>query len=146
MLNYSNGRFYLGSPPPEYEFTSDFPDPEMTCIVHYSNLLQILQYVPYALETLNFSNGPRAQQSVLAPHREILVSISVRAVQFADAVQRSVASVQHGLTTLRSESPNSFQQFMKTNSHPRSFTHSIWIRARYDMDIASNMYRCIYLC
>lgn len=88
---------------------------------------------------------PRTEKSALAPHRELLISIADRATQFADAVQRSVMTVQHRLSILGSENLVSFPQFMKTDPHPRAFTYSVWTRARDDMNIASHMYWCIHI-
>lgn len=87
------------------------------------------------------------QQSILASaHPELLASVTSRATRFADAVEKSVNDVQHGLSMLKPESMQSFQQLMKADPHPRSFTHGVWTRARYDVEIASNLSWYIRLC
>ena len=139
--------FSLSDPPPDYDSTGDFLTPEPTCVVRYAELLRSIQCVPYVLALSALLMRPRMQRSVLArPHRELCISVANKAAHFADALETSVNSVQHGLSTLSPESVHSFQQFMKADPQPRSFTYSIWTRARYDMEIASDLHRLIVLC
>lgn len=49
--------------------------------------------------------------------------------------------MQRGLSTLGPEDVHSFEKLMKADPHLRSYTYSMWMRARYDMEMVSNLYQ-----
>ena len=86
----------------------------------------------------------RAHEQSLAPaHTNLLRSITAHTICFADATEECVKDVHYRLTTLKSalasENMHTFQQFMQTDPHPRTFTHGAWAKARHDMEIVIDL-------
>ncbi|KAL4077613.1 P-loop containing nucleoside triphosphate hydrolase protein [Scleroderma citrinum] len=111
-------------PPPDYEATNKLPAPETKCIEDYSKLLGLV----------------RERQSTLAPtYLDIASSVASCTIDFADAVEKSLKSIQSASSTLKpvlkSQDVHSLRRFMRMDPHPKTFTQGTWTKARHEMEM-----------
>ncbi|KAL4064014.1 P-loop containing nucleoside triphosphate hydrolase protein [Scleroderma yunnanense] len=108
-------------PPPVYKSTDNFPTPETKCIEHYSKLLGLII---------------KHKSTLASKHPGIASSVASYAIDFADAMDNSVEGAQHGSSTLESALASEdiclFQQFMRSDPHPKTFTQGTWTKAWHD--------------
>ncbi|KAL4077614.1 hypothetical protein J3A83DRAFT_1632104 [Scleroderma citrinum] len=121
-LHELKGGIAIGNdPPPGYESISGLPAPDTGCIEDCSKLLGLV----------------KEHKSTLAPKcLNIANSIASCTIDFADAVEESVKSIQSASLTLKlmleSQDVRSLWPFMGMDTCPK--TQGTWTKAQHDMD------------
>ncbi|KAL4062294.1 P-loop containing nucleoside triphosphate hydrolase protein [Scleroderma yunnanense] len=115
-------------PPLNYEATDNFPPPDTKCIEDCSKLLRLVKEC-------------RSTLSPKPKYRDIANSVVSCTVDFADAVEKSLRSIQSASSTLKpvlkSQDAHSLQQFMRMDPHPKTFTQGTWTKAQHDMEMVT---------